>query len=215
MIRVLIADDHTLVREGLRSVLEQEPDIRVCGEAADAEGVFLGVGRDRPDVLVLDLGMPGPGFLEVLRRLREEHPGLRVLVVSMMPEEEYAIRVFRAGAHGFVGKDRAAEEVVEAVRRVNRGRKYVSHLLAERLVTVEERGGEGMPHEDLSAREFEVLCMLGSGVSPKEIGRRLAVSPKTVSTYRARILQKLSMQTNADIVRYCIEHRLAGGAPPV
>jgi DNA-binding NarL/FixJ family response regulator len=205
VIRLVIADDHALVREGLRSLFEATPDIRVAAEAEDGDSLLQRL-RDTPaDVVTMDISMPGPGFLDLLARIGRDHPRVRVVVVSMQAEAEYALRAFRAGAMGYVGKDRSSEEVVEAVYRVHRGRKFVSPLLAERLVGTDAEAGTAA---GLSDREFQVLCLLGAGVAPKAVARRLSVSPKTVSTYRARVLEKLGLRTDADLVRYVLEHDL-------
>jgi two-component system invasion response regulator UvrY len=208
MIRLLIADDHPVVREGLRRIVADDPGLQVVGEAVDGDGVLALISRQPTDVVLLDVSMPGPGFLQVLERLRAEHPGVKVLVLSVHPEEQYAVRALRAGAAGYLTKDHSPEQLIEAIRRVHRGGKYVSPTLAERLATDLAAGGPQAAHELLSHREYDVLCLLGSGRTVKEISAELDLSPKTVSTYRARLLEKMRLTGNADLVRYAARHGL-------
>jgi two-component system, NarL family, invasion response regulator UvrY len=208
MIRLFIADDHPVVRAGLRGIVDGEPDFEVVGEAYDGGDMLARIGRTPAEVLLLDVSMPGPGFLEVLRGLRQDHPRVAVLVLSVHPEDQYAVRALRAGAAGYLTKDHSPEELVAAIRKVHRGGKYVSPSLAERLAVGLEIGANDSPHEQLSNREYDVLCLLGSGRTVKEIASRLALSPKTVSTYRARVLEKMKLATNADLVRYAAQHGL-------
>lgn len=209
MIRVVLADDHPVVRAGLRQILTEAPDLAIAGEAGDGTGVMERVGSARPDVLVLDITMPGPPFVTLLRSLRRSHPDMAVLVLSVHPEDQYALRAFRAGASGYLSKERSPELLVEAIRRVARGGRYVPESLAERLVTRLGAGGEMEPHETLSDREYEVLCLLGAGRTVGEIAEQLKLSPKTISTFRARILQKMRLRTSAELIRYAVEHELA------
>jgi DNA-binding NarL/FixJ family response regulator len=208
MIRLFIADDHPVVRAGLRGIVDGEPDFEVVGEACDGGDMLARIGRTPAEVLLLDVSMPGPGFLEVLRGLKQDHPRVAVLVLSVHPEDQYAVRALRAGAAGYLTKDHSPEELVAAIRKVHRGGKYVSPSLAERLAVGLEIGANDSPHEQLSNREYDVLCLLGSGRTVKEIASRLALSPKTVSTYRARVLEKMKLATNADLVRYAAQHGL-------
>jgi two-component system, NarL family, invasion response regulator UvrY len=208
MIRLFIADDHPVVRAGLRGIIEGEADFEVVGEAVDGREMLARIGRTPAEVLLLDVSMPGPGFLEVLQSLRQDHPRLAVLVLSVHPEDQYAVRALRAGAAGYLTKDHSPEELVAAIRKVHRGGKYVSPSLAEKLAVGLEVGASDRPHEQLSNREYDVLCLLGSGRTVKEIATRLALSPKTVSTYRARVLEKMGLTTNADLVRYAAQHGL-------
>ncbi|MDX1661254.1 MAG: response regulator transcription factor [Gemmatimonadota bacterium] len=204
-IRVFIADDHPIVREGLRRILNDRSDIRVVGEAANAEEIFDRLDVGDTHVLLLDISMPGPGFLETMRQLRESD--VKILVVSMYPEDQFGLRALKAGAAGYLTKDQSPDELVEAIRRVHSGRRYLSELLADRLAS-EFADGDGEPHEELSEREFQVMQMLGEGMTIGEISDRLSLSPKTVSTYRTRILRKLDLRTTADIVRYAVENEL-------
>ena len=208
MIRLLIADDHPIVREGLRRIVAEQPGLTVVGEATNGDEVLTEVRRHVVDVVLLDVSMPGLGFLEVLRQLKEEHPRLRVLVLSTHPEEQYAVRALKAGAAGYLTKDHSPEQLVEAIGRVVRGGRFVSASLAEKLVRDLHLDGERLPHELLSDREYQVLCLLGSGRSVKEVASMLALSPKTASTYRARLLEKMQLSTNADLVRYAAQHGL-------
>ena len=165
-------------------------------------------GRRAFDVVLLDVSMPGMSFIETLKRLRDEHPSVKILVLSVHPEDQFAVRALRAGASGYVTKDHSATELLDAVRRVFRGSRYVSDTLAERLASFVDPRFEGMPHERLSDREFEVLRSLGTGLSVKEAADELHLSPKTVSTYRARLLEKMGLSGTADIVRYVAAHGL-------
>lgn len=205
LIRVFIADDHAIMREGLRRILNDRSDIRVVGEAATSEEIFERLDESDTHVLLLDISMPGPGFLETMRQLRERE--VRILVVSMYPEEQFGLRALKAGAAGYLTKDQPADELVDAIRRIHSGRRYLSETLADRLAS-ELANGEGEPHEELSDREFQVMQMLGEGMTIGEISDRLSLSPKTVSTYRTRILRKLDLRTTADIVRYAVENEL-------
>lgn len=208
MIRLVIADDHPVVREGLRRIVAEQPGLAVVGEATTGDEVLTEVRRLAVDVLLLDISMPGLRFLELLRRLREEHPRIRVLVLSTHPEEQYAVRALRAGAAGYLTKDHSPEQLVQAIGKVVRGGKFVSASLAEKLARDLDLGRDQLPHELLSDREYEVLCLLGSGRSVKEVAAMLSLSPKTASTYRARLLEKMRLSTNADLVRYAAQHGL-------
>jgi DNA-binding NarL/FixJ family response regulator len=204
VIRLLIADDHPLVRAGFRQLATEDPSVQVIGEAVDGHDALRQLRRTRADVIVLDISMPGPRFLELIRQLREEFPSVRILVVSVHPEGHLAIEALQAGAAGYVTKTQTATELVSAVKKVYAGGRYVSAALGERLAVELQTGPEGA--RLLSDRERQVLGMLGAGRSNKEIAAQYDLSPKTVSTYRARILRKLALQNNADLVRYAMEH---------
>jgi two-component system, NarL family, invasion response regulator UvrY len=208
VIRLLIADDHPIVREGLRRIAADQPGISVLAEAASANEALERLAGTAVDVMLLDVSMPGPTFIEVLQQVRRDHPSVKVLVLSVHPEDQWAVRALRAGAAGYLTKDHSPEQLIEAIRRVYRGGKYVTAALAEKLATGLEAGGAATPHEGLSDREYEVLRALGSGLSVKDVAGRLSLSPKTVSTYRTRILEKMQMRTNADLVRYVRDHAL-------
>ncbi|HKH84839.1 MAG TPA: response regulator transcription factor [Gemmatimonadales bacterium] len=208
MIRLMIADDHPIVRKGLRRIVEDAAGLEVVGEVGSGLELLERLPRVPADIVLLDVSMPGLRFLEVLQRLRAEHPTVAVLVLSVHPEDQYAVRALRAGASGYLTKDHSPEELTEAIRRVYRGNKYVSVVLAERLAADLAGGARNIRHELLSDREYEVLCLLGSGRTVKEIAHSLELSPKTVSTYRTRVLEKMGATTNADLVRYASQHGL-------
>jgi two-component system invasion response regulator UvrY len=208
MIRVFIADDHYLIRAGFRQLAADAKDLEIVGEATDGCALLKELARTRTDVVILDIGMPGPGFVSLLEEMKRQFPRMRVLVVSMHPEGELAVEALRAGAAGYVSKAQVSTDLVAAVRKVHQGGRYVSPALAERLAAQLCAGSQTAPHLTLSARERQVLCHLGAGKSNKEIAAACSVGPKTISTYRARVLRKLHLATNADLVRYVIEHGL-------
>jgi len=206
--KVLIADDHAVVRRGLRQILEAEPDLEVAGEATSCAEVMEALRMQRYDVAVLDITMPGRGGLDVLHDIRQNFPELRVLILSMHPEERYALRVLKAGAAGYLTKESAADELITALRKVAAGGKYVSPTLAERLADEIGVGIDQPPHERLSDREHQILCMIASGMTITGIASELHLGTNTVSTYRARLLGKLKLANNAEITHYAIRNRL-------
>jgi len=210
MTRLLIADDHPIVREGLRRVVEDAPGggITVVGEASDGDDLLAQATSVDPDVVLLDITMPGPGFVETIQRLKAIHPRVRILVLSVQPEDQFAVRALKAGAAGYVSKNLSPEHLVTAIQEVVRGGRYVSPSLAQRLAAAVADGADRPPHEGLSAREYQVLCLIGAGKSVKEIAAAMELSVKTVSTYRARILEKTTLKSNAEIIRYTVEHGL-------
>jgi DNA-binding NarL/FixJ family response regulator len=208
MIRVLIADDHALVRDGLRHVLQQASGFEVAGEAVDAISALQLVRTTQAKVLVLDLSMPGRNGLELIKQIREEKPALRILVLTMHAEEQYAVRAFKAGASGYLTKESASAELVNAVTKVASGGAYVSAAMAERFATSLNAPAEILPHQRLSDRELDVFKRIVAGRTLTEIAQELCVSAKTVSTYKARILEKMQMQHDAALVRYAVEHGL-------
>lgn len=208
MIRIAIADDHPIVREGLRRIASDDAGISVTGEAATAEELFQILGTVPVDVVLLDVSMPGAAFIDTLRDLRERHSSVKVLVISAHPEDQWAMRALRAGAAGYLTKDHSPEQLVQAIRRVARGGKYVSESMAEKLAGMLDNGRAHAPHERLSDREFEVLRALGSGMMVKDVAAQLHLSAKTVSTYRARLLEKMGLKSKADLVRYVVTHEL-------
>jgi two-component system invasion response regulator UvrY len=208
MIRVLIGDDHPIVRAGIRRIIENEPDMTVVGEAVDADGLLALAQSVPADVASLDISMAGPEFTEVLRRFKRMTPPLRAIVLSVFPEEQFAPRALRAGAMGYLSKDQSPEQLVTALRRVNAGHRYVSPRLAEWLASRLEQEAFAMPADALSAREYQVLRLIGSGLTVKQTGERLSLSPKTVSTYRSRILEKLGLRSTSDVVRFAVEQGL-------
>ena len=203
--KVLVADDHAVVREGLKRILTQDQGIQVVAEAEDGSAALDRAREVELDVVVLDMSMPGRGGLETLQELKRLWPSLGVLVLSMHPEDQYAVRVLREGADGYLSKESAAEELISALRKIHSGGKYVSPALAERLAQTVERGFEGPPHEQLSTREFQVMVLIAQGRTVSEIGDELHLSVKTISTYRSRILEKMAMKNNAELMHYAIE----------
>ncbi|MDP4149724.1 MAG: response regulator transcription factor [Bacteroidota bacterium] len=206
--RILIADDHTVVRKGLRQILKEEFLAADIVEVADADDLFNLVIRETWDVVISDISMPGRSGLEVLQQIRQNYPKLPVLILSVHPEEQYAVRVLKAGASGYLNKDSAENELVKAVRCVLLGKKYITHSLAEKIAESIDQEGTKWPHEYLSDREFEVFKLLSAGRSVSEIGEKLSLSATTISTYRARIMTKMNVRTNADLTLYAIEHKL-------
>ena len=208
MIKVLIADDHSVVRVGLRQILSGIRDIAVIDEAANAIEVLEKVKKNDYSVVILDIAMPGKSGLDALKEIKIERPKLPVLILSMYPEDQYAIRVLRAGAAGYMTKDSAPDELVTAVRIVAEGRKYVSPTFAEILALNLDIDREKELHEMLSDREYEVLCMIASGKTLSEIAGLLFLSVKTISTYRSRILEKMHLKNNAELTSYAIQNHL-------
>jgi two-component system, NarL family, invasion response regulator UvrY len=206
-IRIFIADDHPIVRQGLRRIVEADAGMVISGEAGDAAALLAALDTTATDLVLLDVSMPGGPFLDTLRNLRAHHPSIRVLALSVHPEDQWAVRALRGGASGYLTKDHSPEQLLEAIRRVYRGGKYVSPALAEQLAQQLEDGGRA-PHEQLSDREFEIMRRLGSGLTVSQIAAELALSVKTVSTYRTRILEKMAVATNADLVRYAARYGL-------
>lgn len=207
-IRIFIADDHPIVRQGLRRIVEEDAGMAITGEAGDAAALLAALQSTAADLVLLDVSMPGAPFLETLKELRARHPSVRVLALSVHPEDQWAVRALRAGASGYLTKDHSPDQLLEAIRRVYRGGKYVSPALAERLAEQLDGGAERAPHELLSDREFEVMRRLGNGLTITQIASELALSAKTVSTYRARILEKMAVESNADLVRYAARYGL-------
>lgn len=208
MTRVLIADDHAVVRAGLRQFLEMDKSIRAIGEAATGREVLEQLRVGAWELLLLDINMPDRSGLDVLRQVRSTHPETRVLVLSGFPERQYAVNVLRAGASGFLSKESAPEELLKAVRAVLAGRRYVSSTLAELLVSDLDGDAQQPLHARLSEREFQILCKLAAGRAVSEIAAELCISVKTVSTYRARVLQKMNLKTNADLTAYALHNAL-------
>jgi DNA-binding NarL/FixJ family response regulator len=203
VIRVLLADDHEIVRDGLKRILAAAGDLQVAGEAASGDQALALVRANDYDVAMLDLSMPGLSGIDLIKRLKAERPALKVLVLSMHGEHQYAARALKAGASGYLTKDSAAEQLVGALRKIAAGGVHISEAAAASLMASEKR-----LHGALSDREFEVLRLLASGQGPTEIGERLHLSVKTVSTHKARILEKLELASTADLVRYAMEHKL-------
>lgn len=208
MLRILIADDHAVVRKGLRQILLEEFPTAEIIDVADAEDMIKQVMLSDWDVVVSDLNMPGRSGLDALQQIRNSHPHLPVLILSVHPEEQYVIRVLKAGAAGYLSKDSASDELVKAIHRVLLGKKYISQTIAEKLATTFSGDPAKQPQEYLSDREFEVMKLLASGKTISEIAEMLSLSVTTVSTYRARVMTKMNMKTNADLTKYAIENKL-------
>lgn len=207
-IRLLIGDDHAVVRKGMKQILAETRDIVVADEAGNGREVLEKVQKDDFDMVLLDISMPGRDGLEVLKELKSLRPKLPVLMLSMYPEEQYAVRSLRSGASGYLTKDSAPDELISAIRKVSSGGKYVSASLAEKLAHKLGADMENPLHEALSDREYQVMCMIASGKAVKEIGEELSLSVKTVSTYRSRILNKMRLKGNAELTRYAIDNKL-------
>lgn len=210
MIKILVADDHPIVRQGLIRIIADSPDMVVAGEASNGREVLEKVWKNDYDVVLMDLSMPVMNGLDALKQLKGQKPELVVLVLSINPEEQYAVRVFKAGASGYITKDNAPEELITAIRAVSSGRKYVSSSLAQKLASELGTAAEKPLYEILSDREYSVLRLIAAGRTKMGIAGELALSPKTISTYRSRILNKLGLKTDAELVRYAIDNQLLG-----
>jgi len=208
MIRILIADDHTVVRKGLKQILLEGFPSAEIEEAVDADELFKKVLKGEWDVVISDLSMPGRSGMESLQQIKQLYPKLPVLILSIHSEDHYALRVLKAGASGYLTKDSAPDELVKAVRRVLTGKKFITAAVAEKLASSIDQDNDKMSHEHLSDREFEVLKLLATGKSVSDIAYSLSLSVTTVSTYRARILAKMNMKTNADLILYAVENKL-------
>jgi len=208
MIQILVVDDHPAVREGLKRIAEKTGDLRVVGEAGSAPAALEQMRKSGCDVVLLDISMPGRGGLELLKEIKSERPKLPVLVLSVHGEDQYGLRALMAGASGYLCKDAAPDELVQAVRKAHAGGRYISPSLGELLAMEVEGGISKPPHSNLSNREFRVLCLIASGMSLTDIANQLSLSVKTVSTHRTRMLGKMKMKNNAELTRYALKHRL-------
>lgn len=208
MIRVLIADDHAIVRKGLVQIASESREIEMRGEASEYSSLMRLLKDEPCDVLLLDIAMPGKNGIDVLKVVREQYARTQVLILSMYPEDQYAIRALKAGAAGYLTKDSAPERLVEAILSVARGKKYITPKVAEMLATHLVTDTEGEPHETLSDREFQTMRLIASGKQLSQIADELSLSPKTVSVYRARVLEKMQLKNNAEITHYAIKHGL-------
>jgi two-component system invasion response regulator UvrY len=208
MIKILIADDHPIVRCGLRQILETEANLQVAGEAEDARQVLKLVQQRPCDIVILDISMPGMDGIEILKEIKRLRPQLPILILSMHPEAQYAIRCIRAGASGYLTKDSVPEMLVTAIRKILRGEKFISPNLAEIMLQDLQINHHGALHEDLSDREFQVMHMIAAGKTVSRIAEEIFLSVKTVSTYRARVLKKMGLKSNAELTRYAFENKL-------
>jgi len=207
-LRVLIADDHPVVRQGVKQILTEELELQQFGEARNAKEVLENVSRKKWDILILDINLPDMNGLEILRQLKKVHPDLPVLVLTVFDEDQIAIRVLKAGASGFVTKETMPNELIAAVKKIHSGGRYVSPSLAEKLVFNIYSEDEKPVHHRLSNREYQVICLIAAGKSVKQIAEELYLSIQTIRTYRTRILEKMEMGTDADLIHYAIQHGL-------
>jgi DNA-binding NarL/FixJ family response regulator len=210
VIRILVADDHSVVRQGLKRIIADNPDMEIVGEAASGQEALELVRSGSFDLVILDISMPGQNGLDILCELKAASPTLKVIILSMHPEEQYAIRSFRDGASAYLTKGASPEELIAAIRTVASGKKYITPSVADRLVTYVEDSSQESPHETLSDREMQILVLIGSGKQVSDIAEELNLSIKTVSTYRSRVLLKMNMETNAQLMRYALQHGLLG-----
>ena len=208
MLRILIADDHPVFRRGLKELIQESPDMVVADEAANGREALVKARKGDFDVVLLDITMPFQNGVDVLSQLKREIPSLTVLMLSMHPEQQYAVRALRAGAAGYLTKESAPKELVTAIRKVSEGGKYVSASLAEHLAAIVQGDDEALPHETLSRREYQVMCLIASGKTVSEVAKELSLSAKTVSTYRVRVLKKMKMENSAELIRYAISNQL-------
>ncbi|MBW2595610.1 MAG: response regulator transcription factor [Deltaproteobacteria bacterium] len=207
-INILIADDHPIVREGLKQIISETDDMMVADEAGNGREVLDLVRKKEYDLLLLDISMPGRSGLEILKELKSEYPKLPVLILSIYPEEQYAVRAFRAGASGYLTKASAPNELISAIKKIVNGGRYVSESLAEKLTYYLDEDSSRPPHDLLTDREYQVMLMLGSGKTVKEVAEELFLSVKTISTYRTHILEKMKMKNNAEVTLYVIKNKL-------
>ena len=209
-IKILIADDHPIVRAGFKQVIADTPDMLVADEAGNGQEVLNLIGKKDYDLVLLDISMPGRSGLEILKDLKSEKPKLPVLILSIYPEEQYAVRALRAGASGYMTKAGGANELIAAIRKISAGGKYISASLAEKLAFYLDGDATRPPHETLSDREYQVMLMIASGKTVTEIADELCLSVKTISTYRTHILEKMKMKNNAEITLYAVQNKLVG-----
>lgn len=208
MIKILVADDHAIVREGLKQIVAEESDMIVAGEASNATELFTFINNESWDIIVLDINMPGKSGLEALKEIKIQHPKIPVLILSMFGEDQYGIRAIKAGASGYLKKVSAPNELVSAIRKIVNGGKYINPSLAEKLADIVDKQGSELPHDYLSDREYQIMCSIASGKSAEEIADELALSIHTVYTYRNRILEKMSLKSNVELTQYAIQNKL-------
>lgn len=208
IIRIVIADDHAFLREGIKKTIQDEIDMNIVGEASNANDALNIIREQNPEIVIMDISMPGKSGLDVLKDLKSFKNKSRILILSMHPEDRFAIRALKAGAFGYLTKESAPDELVKAIKTVLSGRKYVSKALAEKLVDILSEDSDKLPHEQLSDREYEVFIKISSGKKALEIAAELSISIHTVNTYRARILEKLSMSSNVELTQYAMHNNL-------
>jgi DNA-binding NarL/FixJ family response regulator len=208
MIRLVIVDDHAIVRSGLRQIAQSEGGISVVGDAADCGELLDLLRKTDTDVVLMDISMPGKSGLDALKQVRERWPKMAVLMLSMYPEDQYAVRCVKAGASGYLHKNSSPETVLEAIHTVARGKKYITPELAEQLATHLSEGSERLPHELLSDREYQTMSMIASGRTLTQIAEEMSLSPKTVSVYRARLLEKMKLKNNSELTHYALKQKL-------
>ncbi len=206
--KIIVVDDHLVVRQGLKKILDEISDIEVVDEASNGQEFLSKISKKKYDMVLLDIFLPDRSGLDILKYLRARKPGLPVLILSMYPEEQYAVRTLKAGASGYLTKTSLSEELISAIRKVREGGKYVSPALAEKLACDLDIDIEKPLHENLSDREYQVMCMIGSGKRVKDIAEELFLSVKTISTYRSRIMEKMKMKNNAELTYYTVENKL-------
>lgn len=208
MIKIIIADDHIIVRKGLKMILDETSDFKVVDEASTGSELLMKLEKNKFDVVVLDISMPGRDGIDTLKEIKKNYPKLPVLVLSVHSEEHYAMRALKAGAAGYINKDSATDTLVEAIRKISAGRKHISQFVAEKLAFELEDKKSDTLHDELSDREFQVLCMISNGKTLTDIAEELSLSVKTVSTYRTRILEKMQLKNNAELTHYSVRNNL-------
>ena len=208
MIKITIVDDHSIVRSGLVKILKEESDMMILAETSGYAELFASLKNSRPDIILLDISIPGKNGLEILKEVKQYYPAVKVLMLSMHPEDRFAVRAIKAGASGYVTKESASEELVRAIRQVYNGGKFITPSLTEKLVNYFEILGNKPEHEKLSDRELQIMNMIASGKKVKEIADELSLSPATIATYRARVLEKMNLKSNVELANYALRHNL-------
>jgi len=208
MAKILIVDDHAVVRKGIKQILSEENEVSVLGEASNSDELMKLLYENDWDIIILDITLPGKNGLDLLIEIKKRKPDTKVLILTMHPEEEIAIRALKTGASGFLNKDSVPAELTNAIKKIISGGKYISSSLGEKLALLLDRDSATIPHETLSGREFEILCLISSGNTLTDIAQKLSISIKTVSTYRTRILEKMNMKSNVELTHYAIKHKL-------
>ncbi|ADL55131.1 response regulator [Gallionella capsiferriformans] len=208
MIQILVVDDHALIRKGLKQLLEDTPDLKITGEASSGTEAISMLRAAPFDLMLLDINLPDKHGIEVLKQFKSEQPQLKIIILSMYPEDQYGVRALKAGAMGYINKQSASDVLIKAIRHVLSGKKYISEILAEQLLNNLIGESQELMHQNLSNREYQTLCLMASGKTLSEISQIMALSPKTVSVYRSRMLAKMTFTNNAEAIHYAITHRL-------